>query len=382
MAKKRGKVIKEPFSRGRASKWRKTSKIRAIDFFCGAGGLTHGLAKSGIEVVAGIDLDKACRFPFETNNGAVFIHKDIAKVTATEIKRLLGNAELTLLAGCAPCQPFSIYSQSARKEKAHPDWGLVSTFGQLIKRVKPDFVTMENVPELAGHPVFERFLDMLTGYHVDWEIVECDEIGIPQKRSRLVLVASRKGEIKLKLPKVRKKATVRHAIESLPKIGAGEQDKKDPLHTASRLMEVNLKRIRASKPGGTWRDWPASLRASCHRKESGKTYSSVYGRMEWDKPAPTMTTQCFGFGNGRFGHPDQDRGISLREAAIIQSFPRRYEFVNKGGSINMSALGRLIGNAVPVRLGELIGKTLINHVSGLCGKPRRRLKARCARAAR
>jgi DNA (cytosine-5)-methyltransferase 1 len=323
------------------------------------------LARGGVNVVAGIDLDNACQFPYEENNDAKFINKDIAKVSAAEIKKLLGNDQLTLLAGCAPCQPFSTYSQSARKKKAHRDWGLVSSFGQLVKSVKPDYVTIENVPELAGHKVFKKFLGMLDGYFIDWKIVECDEIGIPQTRSRLVLVASREGAIKLKFPRVRSKATVRQAIGSLPKIGAGEKCKNDTMHTASSLTEINLNRIRISTPGGTWRDWPRSLRAPCHKRKSGKTYSGVYGRMEWDKPAPTMTTQCFGFGNGRFGHPEQDRAISLREAAIIQSFPRRYAFVKKGGRLNMKAFGRLIGNAVPVSLGKLIGEALVNHAADL-----------------
>ncbi|MDQ7251289.1 DNA cytosine methyltransferase [Dongia sedimenti] len=337
--------------------------IRAVDFFCGVGGLTHGLSKGGVRVVAGIDIDDACQFPYEENNEARFINKDISDITASEVRKLLGRKSLTLLAGCAPCQPFSTYSRSARKAKAHADWSLVSAFGEIIKRVKPDYVTMENVPELADHRVFKKFLRMLDGYRIDWKIVECDEVGIPQTRSRLVLVAARKGEIKLKLPKVRKKATVRQAIEDLPRIVAGGSCTSDPLHTSSTLADINIKRIKASKPGGTWRDWPASLRAPCHRKKTGKTYSGVYGRMEWDKPAPTMTTQCYGFGNGRFGHPRQNRGISLREAAIIQSFPRRYAFVKKGDPISMKSLGRLIGNAVPVKLGKLIGATLVDHAS-------------------
>jgi DNA (cytosine-5)-methyltransferase 1 len=349
--KKTGSNIRPP-ARGGASRGRNKPSIRAIDLFCGVGGLTHGLVKGGVNVVAGIDLDKACQFPYEKNNDAKFIRKDIAKVTAAEIKRLLGKGQLTLLAGCAPCQPFSTYSQSARKKKAHRDWGLLSSFGKLVKAVRPDFVTMENVPELVDHRIFKNFLSMLEGYRVDWKIIECADIGIPQTRSRLVLVASRKGEIKLNLSKVKNTATVRQAIKGLPKIGAGEKHKKDALHTASKLTEINLRRIRASKPGGTWRDWPRSLRAPCHRKKSGKSYSSVYGRMEWDKPAPTMTTQCFGFGNGRFGHPEQNRAISLREAAIIQSFPRRYAFAKKGAPVNFKALGRLIGNAVPVSLGK------------------------------
>jgi DNA (cytosine-5)-methyltransferase 1 len=349
-------------------------KIFGVDLFCGAGGLTHGLSQSGINVVAGIDFDEACRFPYEKNNDAAFIHKDIAKVSAAQVKSLLDKGGFTLLAGCAPCQPFSNYSQSARKMRQYPDWGLVLSFGKLIERVRPDLVTMENVPELSKHPVFAKFLATLHGYHVDWKIVECEEIGIPQTRSRLVLVASRKGSITIDLPRTRKKATVREAIGRLPRVNAGEQHNGDPLHISSSLSRVNLRRIRASKPGGTWRDWASSLRAECHKRKSGRTYCGVYGRMEWDKPAPTITTQCFGFGNGRFGHPDQDRAITLREAALIQSFPRRYAFSSKDDRVNMKSLGRLIGNAVPVRLGKLIGAVLVDHVSKLEPKSRKRSK--------
>jgi DNA (cytosine-5)-methyltransferase 1 len=335
--------------------------IRAVDFFCGAGGLTHGLEKEGVKVVAGVDLDAACKYPYEANNASRFIHKDVTKVTAKEIKQLLGTRGLTLLAGCAPCQPFSTYSQSARKQRDNLDWDLLLSFGKLIRKVQPDLVTMENVPEVLGHDVFKDFLAMLRGYEIDFKVVECDRIGVPQTRSRLVLVASKLGKIKLALPKTRKKTTVRNAIARLPKIKAGESDEGDPLHTSSSLSDLNLLRMRSSKQGGTWRDWPTRLVAPCHRKKSGKTYSGVYGRMSWDDPAPTITTQCFGFGNGRFGHPVQHRAISLREAAIIQSFPRRYAFVEDGKPVHMKTLGRLIGNAVPVELGRVIAKTLVKH---------------------
>ena len=154
----------------------------------------------------------------------------------------------------------------------------------------------------------------------------------------------------------------------LDALEAGGKYTNDPLHRACRLSSLNLKRIRASKAGGTWRDWPMRLRAKCHREESGQTYPSVYGRMEWDRPAPTITTQFFGFGNGRFGHPDQDRAITLREGAILQSFPEGYEFSPKGEPVQFSTLGRLIGNAVPVRLGEAIGNSIHRHLKASLGE--------------
>jgi DNA (cytosine-5)-methyltransferase 1 len=156
--------------------------------------------------------------------------------------------------------------------------------------------------------------------------------------------------------------TVRDAIQTLASLKAGEMLVDDPLHQASKLSPLNLKRIRASKAGGTWRDWDGDLVADCHRKKTGKTYPSVYGRMPWDAPSPTMTTQFFGFGNGRFGHPHQNRAISLREGAILQSFPRNYKFVAKGEPIHVKIVGRLIGNAVPVKLGKAIGKSIVRHI--------------------
>ena len=178
------------------------------------------------------------------------------------------------------------------------------------------------------------------------------------------MLASRLGPIELIDPKHLRwrNYTVKEAIGDLPVLEAGEIDKKDPLHHASSLSALNLERIRASRPGGSWRDWDANLVADCHKRASGKTYPSVYGRMCWNEPAPTITTQFYGFGNGRFGHPEQDRAISLREGAILQSFPKSYKFKAPGEPIYIKTIGRLIGNAVPVKLGKAIGKSFIKHV--------------------
>ncbi len=342
--------------------------VSCVDLFCGAGGLTHGLIKAGIHVVAGIDLDAQCRFPYETNNASTFIERDVRQMSGCDIAELFGEAKVKLLAGCAPCQPFSTYSQPNRHLRTDNKWELVASFGRLINESKADLVTMENVPRLLHHPVFKEFLARLKQYNVWYEVVDCQQYGIPQTRKRLVLLASRFGKIELLPPcDVRSHcATVRRAISDLPPLEAGECDKNDPIHVASSLSEINLQRIRASKPGGTWRDWERSLLAFCHRKGSGQTYTSVYGRMEWDAPAPTITTQCFGFGNGRFGHPEQDRAISLREAAILQTFPTNYKFIRSGERAKFNILGRLIGNAVPVRIGEVVGLSIMKHLREYC----------------
>jgi DNA (cytosine-5)-methyltransferase 1 len=341
-------------------------KIQAIDLFCGAGGLTRGLLDAGISVLAGYDIDTACQFPYEKNNdGAEFIERSVDAIGVEDVKAILGETGIRLIAGCAPCQPFSKYRQGVDTRKDQK-WGLLYQFERIVREVGPDLVTMENVPELARHAVFADFRESLEamGYHVAADVVDCRKYGIPQYRKRMVLVASRLGPIEIP-PATHSEDEYRSAhevISHLPPIEAGHQHPDDPLHCSSRLSDLNMKRIRQSRPGGTWRDWDPDLVAACHRKSSGKTYASVYGRMRWEDPSPTMTTQCHGFGNGRFGHPEQNRAISLREAAIFQTFPPDYKFVPDGDRVQFTHVGRMIGNAVPVRLGEVIGQLLLKHV--------------------
>ena len=338
-------------------------KIKVVDLFCGAGGLAYGLKSAGFEIAAGIDLDPTCRHPFEENCGGTFIEKSVEDVTAVELDSFFAGADVRILAGCAPCQPFSTYSQSRKTPDAR--WDLLRSFLRLAVELKPEIVTMENVRGLAGKPIWKEFVGGLeeAGYQVDWDELLCSDFGVPQARKRLVLLASLVGPIHVPAPKDgRKPVTVRDSIAALPALVAGQADANDSLHVACKLSETNLMRIRASKPGGTWRDWPESLRAPCHIKETGETYPSVYGRMAWDEPSPTMTTQCFGYGNGRFGHPVQDRAISLREAAILQSFPASYSFLPKNEKPAFSKVGMLIGNAVPPKLGEAIGLTIAEHL--------------------
>lgn len=338
-----------------------TAKV--IDLFCGAGGLTHGLQQAGLEVVAGIDIEELCRFAYEENNSAQFINSDISKVTSKEITDLFQGASIKILAGCAPCQPFSKYTQALDKEN-DKKWPLLYEFERLIKDTSPDIVTMENVPDVTKHKVYQDFFNSLKelGYNIWADKVDCLNYGIPQSRVRHVLLASKLGEISLIDKTHSKPVTVKEAIGSLPPINDGEIYESDPLHRSSKLNAINKQRIIHSKPGGTWKDWPADLVAACHIKQSGKGYSSVYGRMSWDKPSPTMTTLCHGFGNGRFGHPEQHRAISLREASILQTFPMSYQFAESKELITMRDIGKMIGNAVPVRLGEVIGISILKHI--------------------
>jgi len=353
-------------------------KVYAIDLFCGAGGLTHGLAKSGIEVRLGVDIDPACEYPYVANNNARFLLKSVEELEASELVCHYRKNGIKLLAGCAPCQTFSTYNQKATESDKR--WWLLLQFSRLVNELSPDLVTMENVPRLIEQNVFDEFVANLedNGYSVAYQVVNCAEYGVPQQRNRLVLLASKLGPITLLSPQKfgKRPKTVKEAIGNLPPIEAGTSHPKDPLHQCATLSEINMRRIKVSKPGGTWRDWPEDLVADCHKKISGKTYPSVYGRMTWNDPAPTMTTQFFGFGNGRFGHPEQNRAISLREGAILQSFPKSYKFVRPGEQVCYKSIGRLIGNAVPVTLGEVIGASLLSHISAVTKRAyRSRLKS-------
>lgn len=336
------------------------TKIEAVDLFCGVGGLTAGLIRAGIKVKAGYDIDAACRYGYEYNNDATFVQKSVADVTADEIESWYSDGVVRLLAGCAPCQPFSTYNngKDTSMDKKYP---LLYHFARLIDEVYPELVTMENVPDVTKHQVYHDFVAKLEslGYQVSAQKVECVKYGIPQDRKRHVILASRIGKIGLIPITHESPVTVQEAIGHLTPIVAGQRCSEDSLHLSSGLSELNMMRIKASKQGGSWRDWPEELVAECHKKSSGKTYGSVYGRMSWDKPAPTMTTLCTGYGNGRFGHPEQDRAISLREAAIFQTFPEDYQFAER---INMTAISRMIGNAVPVRLGEVVGMSFLTAV--------------------
>lgn len=342
-------------------------KASVVDVFCGVGGLSYGFKSESFRVAAGIDIDEACRFPYEANNKAPFLRKDVGSLTAAEIEALFVPGHARVLVGCAPCQPFSTYNQ----KNDDPNWRLLNAFGDLIDQVRPDVVSMENVPRLVkfrGGATFQKFIDTLRAaeYKIEWDVLYGPDFGLAQTRSRLVLLASRLGQIALPAPTHGDcHRTVQDEIGDLPPLAHGDVDENDPLHRASKLSETNTRRIVSSKPGGTWRDWDADLIADCHKAKTGKGYSSVYGRMTWTSPAPTITTQFYGFGNGRFGHPDQNRALSLREGALLQGFPRDYKFVAPGERVQFKKLGRLIGNAVPVKLSSAIAKTVRVHIEGM-----------------
>lgn len=336
--------------------------IHAVDLFCGIGGLTHGLCMAGVTVKAGFDNDPTCRHAFETNNaGATFVCKNVRDVTLADLKPYYDTAEVTALVGCAPCQPFSAHNR--RKGRSDADCSLVNEFARIVNEVTPDLVSMENVPGLAKHPAFQDLIHTLNDLDYDigpTHIVSCDRYGVPQRRRRLVLLASRRGPISLPdwdtAP-----PTVRDCICDLPPIDAGGVCQDDPAHAAMPLSPTNRERIGQSKPGGSWTDWDDHLVSECHRNAH---YPAPYGRMHWDDLAPTITTQFCYYSTGRFGHPEQHRAISVREGALLQTFPRDYVLVNEDNPRTIRDLSRHVGNAVPVILASAIGAAFLESLNG------------------
>ena len=337
--------------------------IVCIDMFCGAGGLTRGLLDAGIHVVKGVDMDGTARETYERNNpGVEFVQADIRKISAGSIMNDVDQSGYLMLAGCAPCQPFSQQNQNAHANDER--MSLIHSFGLLVSKIRPDFVMIENVPGFrkTANPYHIAFVTLLKklGYAFDEGILNTADYGVPQTRTRYVLIASKLGPIRLPEkthgPSKRKIKTVRSAISHLPKISAGETSTKIKNHTSSKLNKINTRRIKHTPhDGGDRTSLPASLRLPCHVGHNGHT--DVYGRMWWDRPAPTLTCRCTSLSNGRFGHPEQDRAISVREAALIQTFPPEYVFCS-----NHTTNTRHIGNAVPPIMARVLGEVVSNHI--------------------
>lgn len=349
---------------------RNNKTYEVIDLFCGIGGLSYGLKCQGMKILAGFDLDYTCQYAYETNTGGKFYYRDVKTISGNEINKLYSHKKNTIkvLAGCAPCQPFSSYAFK-NKNKDKDKYNLLYEFGRLVKEVHPDIVTMENVPAIASFKlksVLADFVEVLQneGYNVKYKVVYCPDYGIPQTRKRLVLLASRLGNIDLISPTHIKEnyVTVKDVIGDLPPLEAGQGCPTDALHRCRALSPLNLQRLKSTPYGGSWKDWPADLMLECHKKESGKSFGSVYGRMVWEEPSPTMTTLCTGIGNGRFGHPVQNRAISAREAALFQTFPITYKFFPNEHEVSLTKASRYIGNAVPPKLGEVIAQSIKSNL--------------------
>lgn len=342
-----------------------SNEVHVFDFFSGCGGTSAGLKTAGMKIVFGLDIDKDSSNTFIINNPeAYFINQDITNIASEDIYSIVKESEdkkaLTLFCGCAPCQPFS--KQNKTRTEDDPRKGLLSEFSRFVSFYKPDFVLVENVPGIQnvdinnGH--FQRFLEVLDlhNYNFDFGVIPALWFGVPQTRERFVLLASKYH--KIRLPNKTHDgisnpfSTVRDWIGHLPPIAAGESDVKIRDHVSAKLSELNLKRIRATPEGKGRESWPEELILECHKRYRGHT--DVYGRLAWDKPASGLTTRCISYSNGRFGHPEQDRAISIREAALLQTFPLDYIFT---GSLVSKA--KQIGNAVPPKMAEALGQAIL-----------------------
>ncbi len=344
----------------------KTKSLQAIDFFCGAGGMTQGMKMAGVKVVAGIDIDKNCKETYETNHpDTKFFLKDIKKLPRTFLEKECGvkrNEDSLVFIGCSPCQYWSILNTDRRSSEGTK--GLLKDFWRFVRYYKPGYVVIENVPGMKRNSRasgLDDFLLMLgrNGYKVDDAIINAKLYGVPQSRKRYILIASRvKHSISLPIQETQPSILkgfigVRNGF---PKISHGHKDANHFLDTVSTLSDRNVRRLKMTpKNGGTrlaWKDDPElQLEAYKGRDDS---FRDVYGRLRWDKPASTITTRFNGISNGRFAHPDEDRGLSLREGAMLQTFPKEYSFRCSSSKV----ASRLIGNAVPPELARRIAQSI------------------------
>jgi DNA (cytosine-5)-methyltransferase 1 len=334
-------------------------QLLAVDFFCCAGGVTCGFRKAGIKVLGGIDIDGSYKDTYEKNNkGSKFIQSDIASLQPTDLERELDikkNMDNLIFIGCSPCQYYTTIQTD--KTKSTQTRLLLEEFKRFVEYFNPAFLFIENVPGLEtkdGSPLanFKLFLKQ-KGFVFDDKVVNAAHYNVPQNRKRYVLVASRLKKI-ISIPEGnhQKIKTVKEVIGNLKPIQSGYKDNSSLKHWSAQLKPINLKRIKnTSHDGGTRIEWKDNeeLQLDCY-KGKDHTFSDVYGRMYWNKPAPTITTKFHSISNGRFGHPEQDRAISLREGAMLQSFPKSYKFY----SDSLVTTARMVGNAVPPNLAATI----------------------------
>ena len=346
--------------------------VKVFDFFCGCGGASAGLQASGMEIAFGLDNDRDAERTFRANfPEAAFLSADIARVPTSALDDVVeaSAGHPLLFNACAPCQPFS----RQRSGEADPDddrLDLLDHLSRFLRRFRPEMIFVENVPGLrdgnVGKEVFERLIRDLEGigYFTSHQVVRSQDYGVPQRRARLVILASLLGPIAFPArthgdgARYSEYATVCDWIGDLPPILAGETHPVVLNHRAARLSPLNLRRIQATPPGGGWRDLPPDLMPTS-RKSGFCGFTDVYGRLTWDAPAPAMTTRCISYSNGRFGHPQQDRAISVREAACLQTFPLDFVFTG-----NLNSQARQVGNAVPALLSQRFGECVASHLAG------------------
>ena len=343
-----------------------STPLKAVDFFCGAGGMSYGLSEAGIRVLGGIDNSTDCQQTYEANvPGAKYVRRDITRLSAPELGRRLGlkvNDPDLVFCGCSPCQFWSKIRTD--RTKSLKTAFLLKQFQKFIRYFKPGFVVVENVPGLfrrKDNAILADFQSFLRkqGYDFQDGVINASHFGVPQNRMRYLLIASRvKSVSPLPIDPSATAINVGDCIgidKGFPAIGPGHRDDSPFRHASAALSEKNLRRIAVTPTGGNRSSWSGDpdLQIDAYRGKDD-IFKDVYGRMAWDRPAPTITTRFISLSNGRFGHPEENRAISLREGACLQTFPRTFEF--HGASLN--AIARQIGNAVPPALAKRIGEHL------------------------
>lgn len=342
-------------------------QLVAIDLFSGAGGLTVGLKRAGFRVIAAVEVDPNIARTYQKNHPEVkLIVKDIREVTGKEILRLTGLKKIDLVAGCPPCQGFSKLTDKHHRDDKRNQ--LIIEMGRIVQEIKPTVCMMENVPGLSnrGMPLLSAFEKEIKAidYKINRGVLQMADYGVPQSRRRLVLLAGKGFEIPLPSPThsrvpekksklkpwVKLKDILRYEIQpvTLSMANAKGGPEKFNWHVVRNLRPISLKRLRAIKPGASRLTLPKSLRPDCHKNSKG--FENVYARMTWDNIAPTMTSGCTTLSCGRFGHPQENRTISVREAALIQTFPRNYKLETD----KIATACELVGNALPCKFAEVV----------------------------
>jgi len=336
------------------------NKPRAIDLFCGCGGLTLGLKQAGFDVIGAVEIDTLAVETYKANHPEVEVfEEDIRELSTLRVKRKLGikKGELDLLAGCPPCQGFSTMRTLNGGKRIRDDRNkLILDFQRFVEELLPKAVMMENVPGLQKNHRFKTLYRKLKelGYEVNHDVLNAADYGVPQRRRRLILIAAKSGRIDF-AKKSKELKTVRDAISNLPSAGSSG----DPLHDYNEQRSEKIRRLikRIPKDGGSREDIGKKSQLICHKKCNG--FKDIYGRMAWDNVAPTITSGCTNPSKGRFLHPDENRAMTLREAALLQSFPKRYKFFLHRGKESVSLM---IGNALPPLFIKKNAKEIIKYL--------------------
>lgn len=337
-------------------------KLTAIDLFCGAGGLTQGLKQAGFNVLGAVEVNSTFAESYMLNHPTTCLYTDDItnlKVSDMREKLLLEVGELDLLAGCPPCQGYSTIGTRNRGEKNDPRNALVYQIVRFAKALNPKTIMMENVPVLASDGRMTSVLELLKdiGYHTDVKVLNMIHYDVPQTRKRMIMLASRLDNIEVenKTVDANEYKTVRKAIGVLE----STEESNDPLHNyvVRRSTHITEMISLVPKDGGSRTDLPDEYQLECHKKTTG--FKDVYGRMSWDYPSPTITGGCISPSKGRFLHPEKNRAITLREASLLQTFPRNYKFSLSSGR---EGVATMIGNALPPAFIEHHARHLVEHI--------------------